>query len=495
MFGMSWIRSELVRLKRDTRGSFIMVFGLTLIPMLGLLGLGVDYSAANRLTTAFDAANDSAVLAGLTAALQVIESNKGSTASSVTTAAQLNGQSLAAAVFNADSDSLPVDATINKKLKNSTANYAVTITRPTNLTLSAVATYNAASHNIFGELFGAPAWLVTGTATAGLKLPTHTRVYMLLDVSQSMGIGATLVDMNNLQTLTKPYWPAGDDSNKNDIQGGCVFGCHVAVNNPEGSQICPPAANCPALETVAENNGVQLRIDYLRKAVNDAITNVQTQQIQIGYNTIQLGLYTMGQTVKTIVAPTDNVTTLQGFATTQYIDLEGAPVVNENGPGDSYITTTTTTGSTGGAISSLVADIKADVTPGDGSSEDSPLIAVLIVTDGVNDVSGTQAQCGITGHCITAFDSSACSQITALNQGTQIGVIYASYIPFTTVQQYAETVGAAGINTGSPTTLETQLQNCATGTALYAEATSGPEIELAIDNIFNQVLHQGILQK
>src|SRR5262245_21544091 len=51
------------RFLSDRRGSILPMFGLTLIPMLGLIGAAVDYSRANSVKAALQASLDSTALA------------------------------------------------------------------------------------------------------------------------------------------------------------------------------------------------------------------------------------------------------------------------------------------------------------------------------------------------------------------------------------------------------------------------------------------------
>jgi len=502
MLGMKRLRSELARLKRDTRGSFIMVFGLTLVPMLGLLGLGVDFSAANRLKTGLDAANDAALLAGLTAALQYIEYKQGSTSTDVTNTAITNAVTLAKTVFAADAANLPLDTPKSKF--DVIANYAnnLQIIRTTDgLTLDGASPYIAASHNIFGELFGVSDWLVQGNATAAIELPLYTRFYMLLDISQSMGIVGLPQDEANLQALTARYQPP--ENNATPGEGGCIFGCHIplyntAINPVTNAQYCP-ANNCPSFESIAVANGIKMRIDFLRSAVSDVIGIVQSTQNTVGYDTIALGLYTMDQKVETLTPPTYNVTTLASFTNTaspNYIDLEGNEV-DQSGPGDSYLTFANANYGAGGAVGHLASIITADLAsqnavPGNGASAITPLIDVIIVTDGLGDF--TSSSCYAT-HCLEAFDSSACDYIKAIAPAAdlKLGVVYTTYNAFPTWNEYIDTIARTNINTGSPTLLETGLTGCASTPSLYVEASNGPDVQNAIDGLFQNIVSQGRL--
>ncbi len=50
------------RFRDDQRGNFLMLFGLTLIPLMGVMGVAIDYSRASNARQALNAAIDSAAL-------------------------------------------------------------------------------------------------------------------------------------------------------------------------------------------------------------------------------------------------------------------------------------------------------------------------------------------------------------------------------------------------------------------------------------------------
>lgn len=55
------------RFGRDERGTIAIIFGLTLVPMVGLVGAAVDYGRASQLRTKMAVASDAAVLAAVKA--------------------------------------------------------------------------------------------------------------------------------------------------------------------------------------------------------------------------------------------------------------------------------------------------------------------------------------------------------------------------------------------------------------------------------------------
>src|SRR5262249_57101561 len=56
------LRSRLRTFSRDRSGNVVIIFGLALIPILGLVGAAVDYSRAGSARTAMQVALDAAAL-------------------------------------------------------------------------------------------------------------------------------------------------------------------------------------------------------------------------------------------------------------------------------------------------------------------------------------------------------------------------------------------------------------------------------------------------
>ena len=89
--------------------------------------------------------------------------------------------------------------------------------------LTATITYSANVPSIFSGIVGINSFPVSGTAQAMANPITYINYYIVVDVSQSMGLAATATDMTNLYNRVKAY----NNSVGNDAGLGCVFGCHV----------------------------------------------------------------------------------------------------------------------------------------------------------------------------------------------------------------------------------------------------------------------------
>src|SRR6201999_3317472 len=118
--------------------------------------------------------------------------------------------------------------------------------------------YNAASLNNFPKvLVNTASWPIAGSATAQAASAPNMNFYLLMDDSPSMGIGATLTDINNLILATAPSkQPASASQN-------CGFACHETNISHDGGT----KDNL----TIARNNNITLRIDLVANALNQLL--------------------------------------------------------------------------------------------------------------------------------------------------------------------------------------------------------------------------------
>jgi Flp pilus assembly protein TadG len=198
-------------LRRSNSGNVAMIFGLALIPVMGMVGAGVDYSRAANVRSRLQAAADAAAVgaisktsAGFTAAQSM--TSDGSIAA---------GNTAATNIFNAD---------ISGKTGFTVTALNVDVER-TGQQVTATITFTATVPTEFMQLFGTTTMTVTGTAAAANNLPTYIDFYLLLDNTPSMGIGATPGDISTMVSNTSDQ---------------CGFACHD-LNDPNNSPAKPPA--------------------------------------------------------------------------------------------------------------------------------------------------------------------------------------------------------------------------------------------------------------
>ncbi len=129
--------------------------------------------------------------------------------------------------------------------------------------------------------------------------------------------------------------------------------------------------------------------------------------------------------------------------------------------------------------------------PGNGTNNagDSPQGVLLIVTDGVDDVSlynstscntsqvwGYSNSYGSFTRCEQPVNTALCSTIKA--RGIRIAVLYTTYYPVTSNDWYNKTV-APFISQ-----VPTNLQNCASSPELFAQVSTDGDITAALQQLF-----------
>jgi hypothetical protein len=312
--------------------------------------------------------------------------------------------------------------------------------------------YSGSVPTLFSGIIGINSIPVTGTATATASPITYINYYIVVDISQSMGIGSTATDMQNLYNRVVSY------NNGSGGETGCVFGCHVKA-----------AGQTYTNEYLAHNvsPAITLRIDSAVSAIQSIISAAQAAA---GTNqNIKIGLYTMsdnpvsGTLLNTVSAPSSNYTSLTSLAAT--IDL-GNNVTGGDGDSDFV-----------DQLSQFNTILPAN---GSGASASSPLNYVFIVTDGLIDTPGSGCT---SGHCTGAFSPSYCTNLKAKST---VGVIYTTYLPI-----YNQNKSANGYETNYTSlvlpyvnNIAPNLENCATSSSYYFEASDGPAISTAMQSLF-----------
>ncbi len=102
--------------------------------------------------------------------------------------------------------------------------------------------YSAEQKVYFAGFLSRSEQLISGQATASQQ-STFVDLHLVLDVSASMGLGASEDDQRSLQQQT-----------------GCQFGCHVAEGGPSNEQR-------------AIDLGIPMRIDVLKSATQQLVVD------------------------------------------------------------------------------------------------------------------------------------------------------------------------------------------------------------------------------
>jgi Flp pilus assembly protein TadG len=315
-------RSAISRFLRDEGGNFSAVFALTLVPVVGLIGMGVDFSMSSKRKAILDAIADSASLAAVTPAML-----NQSTSVSVTTATNL---------FNAQASSVAGIGTVNLTIN------AQDVALSRNVTV----TYNTTSSALFGKLFGKTTVPIGGTSSSTASVPPNIDFYLLLDNSPSMAIAATTSGINTMVANT------GSDQ--------CAFACHESDTSPNDYY------------GLARSLGVTLRMDLVRQATQNLMSTAQSTATS-NNAAYRAAIYTFNYGFDTITSLTSSLTSAKSQANN--IDIYEVPKQNWN---NDAITNYTN-------AMNQINSIMPNPGNGTNQKTDSPQEVLFIVTDGVED--------------------------------------------------------------------------------------------------------------
>lgn len=468
------LRSRIHAFRSERSASINVVFALSLLPMVGLVGLGVDYGVAQSVKTKLDNAADSAAVAAVATAKAYVADN--SSDPNLTADATAAGIERAGRAFAANAGALPfaqVPSVASGSLN-------ISLTRSTDgITFSSSVNYKTATQNHFGQLFGSPLMNMGGSSAASASIPQYLDFYLLVDVSGSMGLPSTSSGQTQL-------------SGKNN---GCQFACHYPGNSN-------------GFNTAISNN-IQLRSGAVNTAVCALLVQASAPLVS---NQYRVGIYPFITQLGTLASLSSTITNVQLQAgCTQsnpntFTNLLDTGTTQEATSGDP----STGTGSGGThfdlafpAIQNIVA---SGAGYGNGSASNKSRPFIFLITDGMNNSQyyGTQtyqnqkyskyfypgnpssysgySNAGFTGSNPQPINSSVCSSLK--QAGATISVLYIPYAQLTVgTTDVAETQQA---NTASPK-LPAALTSCAT-TGYFYTANTPTDITNALTAMFNQAV-------
>jgi Flp pilus assembly protein TadG len=458
------LKTLIGRFRRDRKANIAVIAALTMVPIIFLLGMTLDFTQALRKKEQLDAAADAAVIAAVRPAM-LIQSDA-------------VAQSTANAIFMSVANAIPGLV--------ATPTPTITIT-DSGLQRTVSVSYNAASINNFPKvLVNTAAWPINGSATAQASSAPNMNWYLLMDDSPSMGIGASLTDINNLITATAPTkQPASSSQN-------CGFACHETNISHDGGT----KDNL----TIARANSVTLRIDLVSNALNQLLISwtgcpqsgisggVMQCMSALNNTTYKAALYTFDtglNTLATLTTPT--------LAGTQISNIALMPVLYQNCVSSTSCNTDYGT-DIAGALSSLNSIMPI---PGLGSNSagDTPQEVVFIVTDGVEDkISSTcpNATFASNNRCQQPLDTTACTALK--NRGIKIAILYTEYLQLInmgpsqniTDSWYMSWVDPYDEPAPKTGTIAQNLNACASP-GFYSSVATGSDITAALTDLFIKV--------
>ena len=319
-------------------GNVAMIFALAAVPLVGSVGIAVDYGSMLAVKAKLDQAADAAAIAGITQTQSYLTSYTGS--GSPTAAAIAAGQAQATAQFNANKGTVP-DGTLT--INN------ITVTR-SGPTLTGSVSYSFSMPTFFMAVLGTKTMTFSGGSTSTVIMPTYVNIYIVIDNSSSMGIGATAADQQIVYNTTKTL-------SSTDAAYACAIACHYASSNPKSTDTT----------AMVRSAGANLRIDAAKAAVYSALGQIPTG------STIQVAIYTMSDSLTNVHTLSNNITAAKAVVAPSTSNPSSIDLAKDNNDGG----TDTTYG--------LKTLNSALPTPGDGLTQATALGYVILITDAVQD--------------------------------------------------------------------------------------------------------------
>jgi Flp pilus assembly protein TadG len=443
------------RFARSRGGSTSIIFGLSLIPIIFLVGLGLDFSAAAQKQMQLNTAADAAALAAV--------------APGAMTQTTTEAQTTATNIFMAQASLVP-----NLNYSSPT----VTVTQ-NGMTRTVTVSYTAYSINAFPNVFALltktaeDKWTLNGSSTSTSTTSPNINFYLLLDNSPSMAIAATTAGINTMVANTQ-------------AQGGCAFACHES--NPSADGLGNP--NGEDNYTLAKNLGVVTRIQNMATATSQLmqtatqVMSANNSSCPNGPGCYEMAIFTFnlqGQngsncnntSIQVIYAPGCAASSNLSAAQTAANGIDVIEVCK-----NSWLTCSNSNNDTDTNFETAMSAINSIMpTPGTGTAGSSPQEVLFLVTDGVDDeVNSTSCSQPLDGtRCQQPFNTSWCT--TVKNSGIRIAVLYTEYLPLPTNAWYNQWI--------SPfqSSISSNLQSCASPT-LFKMVTTDDDITAAMQTLF-----------
>ncbi len=484
----------------------MIIFAMTLVPMLIAIGCATDYSLAVRMRSKMLSAADGASVAsistnslGYLAAIQM--AGNGSVAAGVTDANNIfNGNLSGVPGYN----NLNVTSTVTKTKNVLTSNVAFTAQVPTT----------------FLNIIGYQYLTINGSSSASASLPLYLDFYLMLDVSGSMGLPSTNAEQTRLAAI--------NPDNFGNYPTGCTLACHFSPANqcPNGTQkyntnnLClgypvsrvsysgyqqlltnnsghlpttpstfisnlpttlyaalPPVTSCPTDGTDA---CIQLRADAVGSAVNQLFITANAS-VKVP-NQFRIGLYPFIQSLYNTYSPLTSAIngSPTNSTTINYAAANLASLLDTN--------TNANLGSGGTHFENAFPTMNTTITTvGDGSGPTNTLPYVFLITDGAEDPQTKVVNGGGwsgSNHATTLDPTTLCKPLK--DRGIIISVLY---IPYQTIQNANASFAnnEDGFANSNIANIPASLRACAS-TGFFYTANTPADITTALNAMFNHAV-------
>lgn len=309
-------------------------------------------------------------------------------------------------------------------------------------TMNSVVTFKAQVPTSFLRLLNHDTIEVSGTATATYNTGTFMDFYMLLDNTPSMGVGATMADIDKMERHTPDK---------------CAFACHEEIKSYDYYDL-------------AKELGVSMRIDIVREAVQQ-LTYSATKAARYPAQ-YRMGIYTFGKTMKDMKL--DEISKLSSDMdavrqAANAIDLMTTPQHHFKNDQATDLDN---------AFKNLEKIIKKG---GSGKNKTDPEKVVFFVSDGLTDApKGSSCTKKTSGErCQEPIDYSVCEPLK--KKGIKIAALYTTYLPLPQNAWYNDWIKPF------QSEIAVRMRACASP-GLYFEVSPTEGITEAMEALFQKVI-------
>jgi Flp pilus assembly protein TadG len=428
------------KFRHDSKGTVAVIFAISLLPVLLAVGLAVDYSVASNTKAKLDSAADAAALNAVikTKAFLADNQNKGLSDAALTSQALAYAKKEAGLHFDGNANNVVRTRDIRRDVSVDIKDRAVT----------ASVLYNADVNLAFGPLIQMNDFHVSNKSVAAAPLPEYLDLFVILDNSGSMGIGATGEDIDKMKNVI-----------------GCEVACHVK-NYKSYTQI----------KARTGDDKITMRIDVLRDAMTGMLSQANT--IKTTADLFRFNLFSFSNDLVPLQAASTDYTVLKNA-------ISGLDLENKTGGTNFHF-----------AIGNQLPEILPSSQ--DGSSALKRKTHVIIITDGVENNrysiapnydpnftpwygNGAPSTYSDT---VQAFNPRICD--TLKNKGAQVTVLNVKYIVpknATILKEEFDYVREFVLGREATT-----IAGCASSSNDYYSANTPSEIKSAVNAIFGNIL-------
>ena len=430
------------RFRRDRRGAVAIVFAISVLPLMLMTGVAIDYSLATRGRTEVASVADAAVVAAVSESIVKPSTPWGEQRKiSLDTlrrefAAQINVLKLRGAVDKRNFEVTIEDSVVKAKI-----------------------CYEGRQTTAMLSMFGMASIPFSGCAEAQSAPPTYVKLFALIDASGSMGIGASVADQNLMRTKL-----------------GCEFACHTLTPEPSWGYKCDRPNWWNQTTDCVKKIGARTRYDVIREALTKVVDQAQVLARVPGQ--YQIGIYQFSNYLTEVHKTDSALPSVRNAIERMQQDRLGA----------------------GTNMRYVFPELARQLPPsGDGKSPDTPKVFVLLLSDGLEDNVYERPDCFFDARKSCAMFSGSWRADTNFQpfRSYHYQEVMSPRLCDAFKQKGATvlTLYTTNLRNGREwnPALKTAMRDCATGPQLGYSANSATEVDSAIRAMFAAVVEKARL--